>query len=274
MKTKRIGIYAGIVFFVSIIIIGIIFINTRKKPVYNEIDQAIIDLYESESFGSLNTVPYGVLDAYNGNVNAPEYVEHNGKRYYLNEFLVEGKYIGNELYKDESSGMIVYSVKHMTSDLALAIKDTKNENYYPYITEEYNMNSVGNMEEFLQETGFYETSKNIVVCMSSVQENKYDIYYQLNDEDMVEQVMSLMEEVSKNANKIDRYSEKYSGLSIVFDMDHIEKRVTIMFYENGNIAFDCGVNGRFVFNTGKEGIEFATELIEYLRANCSGRIFE
>ena len=285
---KKTKVIIGVI--VLLLVLEIVFIliinpiikknNTDKN--LNPIDAAIEMLKEENNFyfnrisspiENNEDIPRGYMPNY---IVINDIFYHNSGCFVEKGYIMESMNFDNDNVKEvfvdknienDSISNKVYYIKYMSSDIAVALEDEYTNKFYVYVQDEYKFES---LEKFLNDTGFYYATKNVYVYMSLSQENSI-ITYINDDYNYLEYLYDSIAKITDTTTLDNKENVELSGLSISYRMDHIESIVSIEFGTNGEIFLDCfGPITKQFFDTDGQGIEFATELIEYLGENCKG----
>lgn len=245
----------------------------------NDIDRKIAEIYDEKRYSTGRPDIEIGKDCWigNGQNDMPHYFVYNDIGYYQGDAYVEDEYVGEKLGVEEEYGLSVHKINDITDKFSIAVKEEATGKYWSYSMyyEEVEYYRPETMEEFFEVSGFFKYIKNLEITLYDVKgQSSVITYYDNSDSFMnyfVEEITKISAEDKKEGTRVE--GVKKSGLSISCILDHVEEAVEIQFYENGDIVLSCGAMvGYMTFNIGEHGIEFATNLLEYLDQNAKGYI--
>ena len=236
----------------------------------NDIDRMIKDILLDEDLtitGSSYDNMFGAnWEPPRWNDNLPKDIKYNDVLFFRRPHYADNQYVGEQLSVDADLGVELYSIKYVSSDLAIAIKDTSTDKYYIYLTEEYKPET---FKQFMTETGFFDMVDVVNVIMSSKDVSDRALRYY---DGFVEYFSNQIEKMTEKEFYLNENPEgKRTGLKLLYYMPNLKSDVEIIFLEKGEIRINISDTLiTLYFSDGDKGIKLATDLMEYIIENGKG----
>lgn len=181
--------------------------------------------------------------------------------------LLDDNYVYEPYVEGESEEIIVeiYSIKDISTELAVAVKEVGEETFHYFKSWDY---KADNLKKLVEDYGFHE---NVDVCYVWLDVVRKDCQLEFLGESVESMIMKELIENGEEKKLLKGWEEEETGLNIVMMNDLGTNVVVVSIKEHGNIwVYDYLNGGTSAVYQWEDGVNWAINLMEQLYEDEDG----